>query len=149
MTSCTASLTDYGYKGGPKSTVVDLCGSGSFANMSIGRNFGEQFYPKVVVKYPVAEPYKVGCNRYDFPVKEIGYKDGGKFKVKNHMIFWFDMKDGTYRNFTFQIDYIKIGMNDTISTAKTRVSFTKGFIKVLRNQTELSCCRKQDKVLCV
>jgi len=91
MTSCTASLTDYGYKGGPTSTVVDLGGSGSFADMSIDRNFGEQFYPEVVVKYPVAKPYKVGCNRYDFPVKEIVYKDVGKFKVKSHIIFQLDM----------------------------------------------------------
>lgn len=149
MTSCAASLTDYGYKGGPTSTVVDLGGSGSFANMSIGSNFGERFYPEVVVKYPVPEPYKVDCKRYDFPVKKIRCKDGDNFEVKSYMIFQFDMKDVTYRNFTFQIDFIKAGTTDTVSTAKTSVPFIKGPIKSLRNLTELSCCRKKDKVLYV
>ena len=65
------------------------------------------------------------------------------------MIFQFDMKDVTYRNFTFQIDFIKAGTTDTVSTAKTSVPFIKGPIKSLRNLTELSCCRKKDKVLYV
>jgi len=148
MTSCAASLTDYGYKGGPTWSMNYPSGDGY--NIGGREGFSEIFhFNEVVIRFPPTEPYKVDCKRYDFPVKKIRCKDGDNLEVKSHMIFLFDMKDDTYRNFTFQIDFIKAGTTDTVSTAKTSVPFIKGPIKSLRNLTELSCCRKKDKLLYV
>jgi hypothetical protein len=150
MSSCSASLTDYGYKGGSIWTNL-YSNNGSFTDMGNSAVSSENSIPTVIIKYkdPRPENYKIDCKRYDFPVKKITCKGGDNLEVKSYMIFQFDMENNTYRNFTFQIDFIKAGTTDTVSTAKTSAPFIKGPIKLLRNLTELTCCRKKDKVLYV
>ena len=151
MSSCSASLTDYGYKGGP-TWAMDYPSNyvNNFDELGGRSGFGEvSHFPEMIIRYEEPKPYNIDCKRYDFPVKKITWKDGDILEVKSYMNFQFDMKNNTYRNFTFQIDFIKAGTTDTVSTAKTSAPFIKGPIKSLRNLTELTCCRKKDKVLYV
>lgn len=94
MTSCAASLTDYGYKGGSTWTMYYL-DAGSFPDLGNQAGFSvENTFPevKVVIKYPQSELYDVDCKWHDSPVKKIDYKNCVQFEAKNHMSYKFSMK---------------------------------------------------------